>query len=120
MSQIQEIPVEYILQDEYEIDETKEYTLDTLKLGMRVHTGQLKNIYYTYILLANPILIELGNNTTELAGTIVYIGDNQNKELLKAWDKYTIKNRRPCKVYNIEDFESDQFICPPHGMEDCK
>lgn len=107
------IPLDYIAQDNYDIDETKEYTLETLKLGMRVHTGQLKDIKYTYILVANPILISIDDYTKEYAGTVVYIGDVQNETMKTAWEMYTVNKKRPCKVYNVDDETSDKFTCPP-------
>lgn len=107
----QEISIDYILQEDYEIDDIDKYKLEDLKIGMRVHTKQLEDIYYTYILIANPILIDIGDNNLAFAGTIVYIGKEQNEELLNAWNKYTINKGRPCKIYNIPNLESEQFVC---------
>lgn len=39
-----EISIDYILQEDYEIEDTDEYKLEDLKIGMRVHTKQLKSI----------------------------------------------------------------------------
>lgn len=77
---------------------------------MRVHTKQLKKYIIYVILIANPILINIGNNDLAFASTIVYIGKEQNEELLNAWNKYTINKGRLCKIYNVPNLESEQFV----------
>jgi hypothetical protein len=116
-----DIPIDYIMQDEYEIDETKQYKLEDLHLGMRVLTNQLYSIYSTHIILANPISVVLPDYTYVTAGIIVYIGEKLNEKAKEAYDKYTVYNRyKGCKVspmviYNEPDYESEDYICQPTG-----
>lgn len=73
----------------------KQYTLEELKLGIRVKTSQLSNIYDTYILMKD---VEDSKNskgyyTTE--GTIVFIGHEQNKDYAKAYKDNTVDGWTP-------------------------
>lgn len=49
-----------------------------IKVGQRVNTYQLAEVYDTYILLSNTVLLDDGS--TE--GTIEFVGKQQNKEML--------------------------------------
>lgn len=56
--------------------------LEDIKVGMIIFPQQLSNIYNTAILLTH-------DNTPELKGRIIFIGDPQSQEYIDAWNKVT-------------------------------
>ena len=81
---------------------TKKYTLNELRTGMVVSTDQLSEIYNTYILLANPQIVDTDDSETVM-GTIVFIGPEQNEECYKAFHTNIVNNCRPTIVYNRKE-----------------
>lgn len=111
-----ELTLDYILQDDYEIDETKEYTLENLRVGMRVHTGQISHIYNKRILLANPINIDLPDGNQAICGVVVFIGKTGiSEESYEASKEYTVNNTSPCVIENFEAENFSDNISYPEG-----
>lgn len=119
-TQITDIPMDYILQEDYEIDENKEYTsINEIKIGMRVHTGQLDKIYNKRILLANPIDITLSNGRSVICGVVVFKGEmGISSDSYEAYKKYTLNHISPCIIENTIESDLDHNICYPEGWKD--
>lgn len=102
---VPDIPMEYILETDPNMNKTKEYTLDNLHLGMKVLTSQIKGITNINIILANPVDVVMPDKTLETSGVIVYIGE-LNEQASRAYNKYKIYNKSgkyskcPMLVYN--------------------
>lgn len=74
------------------IDINKRYTLDELKVGMKVTVEQLQNIYNTYMLI-------LYENMGDKVGTLVYFGKDANEE----YSKLFFSGKPMCPLYNIKE-----------------
>lgn len=88
--------------------------LEDLKIGMVITDDQVRSIYNTYILLANPELVEKDDEDV-IQGTIVFIGREQNEECAKAFKENVINNTRPCIIYNTIDYEAEGIYCDPEA-----
>lgn len=78
--------------------------------GKLINTSILRNIYDTYILLAEPkdAIDEKGFHTLE--GTVVFIGEKQDSEYEEAYKKYTINNICPAVfIQRKEEFSEGVY-----------
>lgn len=78
--------------------------------GKVINTGALKDIYDTYILLANP------KDTTDekgfhvLEGTVVFVGEKQDGEYEETYKKYTVNNICPAVfIQRKEEFSEGVY-----------
>lgn len=70
-------------------------TLDDIKVGDRVKTNQLDNIYGVYILISN--LVKLDNGRSE--GIIEYIGKEKNKVMKDVYEECRKRDGRKPMIY---------------------
>lgn len=81
--------------------------LEELKVGMRVRTYQLEDIYEVYILMTDITNGIYDGMFRYTEGTIVFIGNEQNKEYNRLFNSIQSEGKSPCIVINI-----------PTGFED--
>ena len=74
------------------VDITKRYTLDELKVGMKVAVEQLKNVYDTYMLI-------LYENMRDKVGTLAYFGKDTDDEYARLF----MLGKPMCPLYNIKE-----------------
>ena len=74
------------------VDITKRYTLDELKVGMKVAVEQLKNVYDTYMLI-------LYENMGDKVGTLAYFGKDTDDEYARLF----MLGKPMCPLYNIKE-----------------
>lgn len=80
----------------------KKLKLEDLKIGMRVKTSQISNIYNTYIILSQTKL----NDDGTTSGTIEFISTVQNKEMVEVINMCKEKYGKKPMIYahaNIPD-----------------
>lgn len=86
------ISVDIVENKKDEIDINKRYTLDELKVGMKVTVEQLENVYDTYMLI-------LYENMGDDVGTLVYFGKDTDEE----YSKLFFSGKPMCPLYNIKE-----------------
>lgn len=74
------------------VDITKRYTLEELKVGMKVAVEQLENVYDTYMLI-------LYENMGDKVGTLAYFGKDTDDEYARLF----MLGKPMCPLYNIKE-----------------
>lgn len=86
------VSVDIVENKKDEIDINKRYTLDELKVGMKVTVEQLENVYNTYMLI-------LYENMGDDVGTLAYFGKDTDEE----YSKLFFSGKPMCPLYNIKE-----------------
>lgn len=86
------VSVDIVENKKDEIDINKRYTLDELKVGMKVTVEQLENVYDTYMLI-------LYENMGDDVGTLAYFGKDTDEE----YSKLFFSGKPMCPLYNIKE-----------------
>lgn len=86
------VSVDIVENKKDEIDINKRYTLDELKVGMKVTVEQLENVYDTYMLI-------LYENMGDKVGTLAYFGKDTDDEYARLF----MLGKPMCPLYNIKE-----------------